>query len=366
MTVPTPKILFILPYPLEKAPSQRFRVEQFLPLLDEQNIEYKLATFMDEKTWDILYKGGSVLQKAWGIIKGYLKRWKHVLVDVHRYNTVFVHREAAPLGPPVFEWVISKLWQKKMIYDFDDAIWIPNTTAENKLVSYFKSFWKVRKICKWSSIVTAGNHFLASYAKQSGAKNVVYLPTIVDTDNRYIPKASANEKVVPVIGWTGSHSTLKYLDEIISVLQNIEKEVEFKFLVIANKNPELELKNFEFINWDAKTEIEDLQKIHIGVMPLTADKWSDGKCGFKLIQYMALGIPSIASPVGVNKEIINDGVNGFLVENSLEWKERILVLLKNQHLNYEFSKLGREVIKNRYSLGSQKETFLGLFTNRLV
>lgn len=356
-----PSILFILPYPVGKAPSQRFRVEQFLPILDDAKIPYKQATFMDATTWNVLYKGGSTLQKAWGIFKGYLKRWKHVLIDIHNYEFVFVHREASPLGPPVFEWIISKFWRKKMIYDFDDAIWIPNTTAENKLVGYFKGFWKVAKICKWSTIVTAGNDFLASFARQSGAQKVVYLPTVVDTA-RYNAKQLESSSKVPVIGWTGSHSTLKYLDELLPVLQELEKKADFKFLVIANKNPKLPLKNFEFIQWNEPTEIEDLQKIDIGVMPLTADKWSEGKCGFKLIQYMALGIPAVASPVGVNKYIVTNNANGFLCKDKSQWSQTLFNLLDDVKLRTAIGDAGINRIRSSYSVESQKGTFLSLFT----
>lgn len=356
-----PSILFILPYPLGKAPSQRFRVEQFLPLLDESNISYQLACFMDDSTWKVLYSKSSVIQKAWGITKGYFKRWKQVLIDAHHHDVVFVHREAAPLGPPLFEWIVAKLWRKKLIYDFDDAIWIPNTSAENKLAGYFKAFWKVAKICKWATTVTAGNHFLATFARQSGAAKVVYLPTVVDTAHRYLPKEKSMKNTLPVIGWTGSHSTLKYLDELIPVLQELEKEYDFAFLVIANKNPELQLKNFQFISWREATEIEDLNQIDIGVMPLTPDAWSDGKCGFKLIQYLALGIPAVASPVGVNKDIIQEGANGFLAQDKSEWQGKLSLLLKDCSLRKSIGKAGMSTIRERYSLNSQEEKFLSLF-----
>lgn len=358
-----PSILFILPYPLGKAPSQRFRVEQFLPLLDESNISYQLACFMDDSTWKVLYSKSSVIQKAWGITKGYFKRWKHVLIDVHHHDVVFVHREAAPLGPPLFEWIVSKLWRKKLIYDFDDAIWIPNTTSENYLVRYFKAFWKVEKICKWASAVTAGNHFLAAYARQSGAQNVIYLPTVVDTENRYLPNPIKKANKIPVIGWTGSHSTLKYLDELLPVLQALEKEFEFVFLVIANKDPRLPLKQYKFIKWNEATEIKDLQQIDIGVMPLTADLWSEGKCGFKLIQYMALGIPAVASPVGVNKDIIEDGYNGFLAHSVNEWQGKLSLLLLDPLLRASIGKAGIATINEFYSLRSQEEKFLNLIRN---
>lgn len=353
-----------MPYPIAKAPSQRFRVEQFLHILDDHGIRYKLATFLSKNTMDVLYKRSSVIQKILGVLKGYVKRWKHVLVDVHRYHTVFIHREAAPLGPPVFEWIVIKLLGKKVIYDFDDAIWIPNTNPESKLVSYFRSFWKVAKICKWSSVVTAGNHFLGDFARQSGAKKVVYLPTVVDTKNRYLPKPlEAVQNSIPVIGWTGSHSTLKYLDEILPVLKELEQTVEFKFLVIANRNPELPLKNFEFVKWNEVTEIEDLQRIDIGVMPLTHDLWSEGKCGFKLIQYLALGIPAIASPVGVNKVIIEHGTNGFLCETENDWSLAIKTLITDIQQRNFMGTNGRGKIEANYSITSQKQKILDVFSN---
>lgn len=356
-----PSILFILPYPIGKAPSQRFRVEQFLPLLEENGINYKLASFMDEPTWNVLYKGGSVLKKGWGIFKGYLKRWKHVLLDVPNYDTIFIHREAAPLGPPLFEWVIAKLWRKKMVYDFDDAIWIPNTSAENKMLGFVKAFWKVPQICRMASIVTAGNDFLASFAKEAGAKNVVYLPTVVDTEQRYKPSHKRRNRI-PVIGWTGSHSTLKYLDDLIPVLQKLEREIEFEFMVIADRNPELPLKNFRFLKWNAVTEIEDLERIDIGVMPLTTDQWSEGKCGFKLIQYMALGIPALASPVGVNTKIVTPDVTGYLCHTEIAWQTSLVALLKDAGLQKTMGRVGRERIVERYSITSQSEKFLQLFS----
>jgi glycosyltransferase involved in cell wall biosynthesis len=353
-------VLFIVPYPLGMAPSQRFRVEQYFPVLDEKNVKYKVASFISLKTWGILYKGGSVLQKAWGIAMGYLRRTKHVLCDAPRYNTIFIHREAAPLGPPIFEWILVKVLRKQVIYDFDDAIWIPNTSGENKLISYFKAFWKVPKICKWVNVVTAGNHYLAAFATDSGAKNVVYLPTVVDTEGRYnLQKQHIVDKKL-VVGWTGSHSTLKFLDTIVPVIQKLQGKYNFTFLVIADKKPELNIKDFTFITWNELSEIEDLIQIDIGLMPLTNDKWSEGKCGFKLIQYMALGIPSVASPVGVNKAIIDENENGYLCSDPWDWENKIIQLLTNTPLREQMGKQGMQKIQELFSIASQKEKFLNL------
>jgi glycosyltransferase involved in cell wall biosynthesis len=353
------KIAFIVQQPKRISPGQRFRFEAWEPILKDNGFEVHTYPFWDMKTVDVLYKKGYYSRKIIGFFKGFFKRFLF-FIKIGNYGTIFLQREFAPLGPPIFEWIAIKLFKKRVIYDFDDAIWISDNVVENKWINRFKSFWKVAKICKWASVVTVGNHFLGAYAKQSGAKNIVYLPTVAD-EKKYIPKTVSHEKLFPVIGWTGSHSTLKYLDEFIPVLQDLEKKIDFTFLVIANKNPALPLKHFEFIKWNAETEIEDLQKIDIGVMPLTADKWSEGKCGFKLIQYMALAIPSVASPVGVNKEIITNEVNGFLCNTNQEWKEILLLLLRNATLRNEIGEKGLHTFRTRYSIQSQSEIFLQLF-----
>lgn len=351
-----PKILFMVPYPVRHAPSQRFRVELFEPYLKEAGIEYTIAPFMDARTWHILYKQGSAIQKAWGIVKGYLKRFKTVLVDVHQYDCVFVHREGAPMGPPVFEWIVSRLWRKKMIFDFDDAIWIPNTSNENKLVGLLKSFWKTKYLCKWSHTVIGGNEYLCTYARQYN-NNVVLIPTCVDMERMHNGIKQHHQGTV-TIGWTGSHSTLPYLDEIMDVLVYAERELNTRFILIANKKPELPLNNWEFINWNEITEIADLLKMDIGVMPLKDDSWSEGKCGFKLIQYLSLGIPAVASPVGVNKVIIQQGVNGYLCTTIQEWKDAIRTLVSDAALRKSAGAAGREKMLQEYSIAANKDKFI--------
>ena len=354
-------IAFIVPYPVGKAPSQRFRVENFLPLLDAAGMPYRLYPFMDDKTWNVLYKQGSPLQKVTGILKGFLKRWKHVLWDIRNAEAVFVHREAAPLGPPLFEWIIAKLWHKRMIYDFDDAIWIPNTSSENVLVAAMKANWKVQRICRYATVVTGGNDYLCAYAQAHTRGAVVKVPTVVDTVSRYnILKDHTDVKEVTV-GWTGSHSTLKYLESIAPVLADMQRRQKFTFLVIADKKPELNLPYFEFVPWSATAEIPDLLRIDIGLMPLTADAWSEGKCGFKLIQYLSLGIPALASPIGVNTVIVEEGVNGFLCADTETWRMRLEQLVADSKLRSTLGSNGRKKMIAEYSITSQQQVFLDLF-----
>jgi glycosyltransferase involved in cell wall biosynthesis len=279
---------------------------------------------------------------------------------VPRFEYVFIHREAAPLGPPVFEWIIAKVFRKKIIFDFDDAIWIPNTTAENKAASFLKAPWKVAKICKWAYRISAGNQYLADFAKQYN-DDVVVLPTCVDMSlGHNLTKEHREQK--PVVGWTGSHSTLPYLDEVVPVIRELQRRYAFTFMVIANKDPELTLPDYRFVQWNEATEAMDLLQLDIGIMPLTEDRWSEGKCGFKLIQYLALGIPAIASPVGVNKVIIEDGVNGFLVSDAATWTQKLEILLNNSTLRKQMGEEGRQLIAARYSIQANLRQFLKLFS----
>lgn len=354
-------ILFLLPYPLHRAPSQRFRVENFLFLLEKQKKSYTLAPFMTERIWRILYKKGNIMSKALGISRCFLKRWGLVLSSAYRYQYIYIHREAAPLGPPILEWFLAKVLGKKIIYDFDDAIWIPNTSSENRIAGLVKSFWKVAAICKWSYKISAGNDFLAAYAQKSGARQVCTIPTVVNTASRYNCLKEHHDGRL-VVGWTGSHSTLKFLNDIIPVIQQLQNEFDFTFLVIADKKPELQLKSWIFCPWDEQTEIEDLLKIDIGIMPLTQDQWSEGKCGFKLIQYLSLGIPAIAQSVGVNKLIIEHEVNGFIADTTSEWLHAIRTLLQDTQLRTTMGKAGRAKMIQSYSIAAQQAAFLGLFS----
>ncbi len=354
-------VLFLLPYPLGKAPSQRFRVEALLPLLEEAGVPFTLRPFMTAATWQVLYKGGSLPQKAWGIVRGYLGRLKTVIFEAPGYEHIFIHREAAPLGPPFFEWYLRKILRKKIIYDFDDAIWIPNTSEQNRLAAGLKAFWKVGRICRWAQAVAGGNDYLCAFARNAGARNVVRIPTVVDTDTRYNRVKEHLDGQPLVVGWTGSHSTLKYLDAVMPALQELQEELDFTFVVIADKEPGLPLKSWRFQPWNPASEIEDLLQLDVGIMPLTPDRWSEGKCGFKLIQYMALGIPALASPVGVNTQIIDEGRNGYLYETPEQFASGLRSLLAGAGRRSRMGREAREKVLAHYSVAAIRKSFVDLF-----
>lgn len=355
------KILFIAPYPFGRVASQRFRFEQYWDTIAAQHQPH-FQSFFSESAFRILYRKGFILSKTFAVVKGFIRRLV-LLLQISNYDIIFIHREATPLGVPLIEWVIAKIYRKPIVYDFDDAIWLPNTSSENKFVALFKCHWKTKYLCKWAWKITCGNDFLCDYAKQFHS-NVLFLPTTLDT--KKVPATNReletnNHQQPPTIGWTGTHSTLKYLHSLLPVLQDLEKEIAFRFVVIADKNPVLRLKNHEFILWQKETEWKDLAQVDIGLMPLGQDVWAEGKCGFKILQYMALAIPALASPTKVNQKIILDGSNGFICQTKEEWKRNILELVKNISLREKMGKLGNETLRENYSKERWEAFYLKLF-----
>lgn len=353
------KILFIVPYPTGKAPSQRFRFEQYYHVLRAEGHELEIRPFLSEQTWKILYLPGRFLQKALAILGGLFRRFL-LLFSLRKYDYLFIHREATPIGPPFFEYIASKWLKKKIIYDFDDAIWIPNYSEANSFFSFLKGYGNVKHICKWAYKISCGNDYLCDFARKYNT-NVVYNPTTIDTENYHNKvKSALPEKFV--IGWTGSHSTIRYIEVILPVLKELQKTHEFVFRVISDIAPDYDLEALEYRKWNKETEIEDLLSFSVGIMPLEDDKWASGKCGFKALQYMSLGIPALVSPVGVNTRIVDHGLNGYICSSLVEWKTALSELMEQKERLLEMSARTREKIQNHYSVRSNSQNFLNLFS----
>lgn len=352
------KILFIAPYPFDEAPSQRFRFEQYFNYLKENNFEIHFSPFLDQKTWKTLYSEGKVLRKMLGVVRSFLKRFL-LLFTLYKYDFVFIHREASHIGPPIFEFLIAKVFRKEYNYDFDDAIWLPNYSETNARFHRLKAYWKVRYCIKWAGSISAGNNYLANYARKFNS-NVQVIPTTIDTENHHNLQTDYHQEKL-VIGWTGTHTTMRYLDFIVPVIKELEQKYDFEFLIISNEAPAYHLKSLRFLKWKRETEIADLARISIGVMPLEMDIWSEGKCGFKGLQYMSLGIPALMSPVGVNTQIVSHSENGFLPIKLEDWKVQLEKLLTDVDLRKKIGEAGKKTINERYSVLSNQSNYLSLF-----
>lgn len=354
-----PRVLFVVPAPTGISPGQRFRFEHYLGDLEKTGIRYRISSFYTLSGWRKLFRHGGALGKALTVVRGFGRRFLDMFRLWH-YDFVYVYREAAPIGPPFFEWVIARLCRKKMIYDFDDAIWIPASSQYNKLASGLRWFSKVGTICRWSHIVTVGNAFLADFARQHNPAGTRIIPTVVNTEAVH-KGFRQHEDTNLVVGWTGTFSTLKYLDMVLPALQNLQEKLDFTFLVIADKDPALPLKKYRYLPWRKDTEVDDLLNMDIGLMPLYDDELSKGKCGFKAIQYMSLGIPAVVSPVGVNAVIVENGLNGYVCGSPAEWEAGITLLLTNRDLRTRMGQAAQSRIEAAYSVNATRSDFVNLF-----
>lgn len=352
------KIYILAPYPKGKAPSQRFRFEQYIDLLEKKGYEVNFYSFLSEKAWGTIYQRGNFGGKALQVLVSFIRRWA-LLFKLKKADHVFVHREMAHIGPPIFEWIAAKVLGVKYIYDFDDAIWLPNYSEVNARFQRIKAYWKVKYCMKWATKVTAGNEYLADFARQYN-KDVQVIPTTIDLENHHNLTTDQEQKPL-VIGWTGTHTTMRYLSLIIPILQKLEQEYEFEFRVISNDKPDFDLRSLRFVKWEKETEIADLARIQIGVMPLVEDQWSAGKCGFKALQYMALSIPTLLSPIGVNKTIVTDGKNGLFCDQAIDWQNNLRRLIENKGLRTSIGNAGRQSVQKNYSVSAYSDNYLELF-----
>jgi len=358
-----PKILFIAAHRPNRSPGQRFRFEQYFSFLKQNGFDCDFSYLISAADDKIFYHPGNLHAKFYFFLKSVFKRWKDVM-SAHKYDIIFIQREAFMTGSSYFEKKFNRS-KAKVVFDFDDAIWHFDVSNANKKFGWLKDPSKTAKIISMSDLIIAGNKYLADYARHHN-DNVVIIPTTIDT-NEYIKLKNkvSDEKIC--IGWSGSFTTIKHFEFAIPFLKKLKQKFGDKIVIKvigdgSYENSELGIKG---INWNKEDEIKDLSSFHIGIMPLPDDEWAKGKCGLKGLQYMALEIPCVMSPVGVNCEIVSDGVNGFLANSNEEWIEKLSLLIENQELRKTIGALARKTVEEKYSFESNKNKYLNLL-NALI
>ena len=345
------RLLAVVPSVYDRNPSQRYRIEQWEPHLRRMGVEITYRPFEDEELNRVLYQPGRVPHKAGLILKALARRFGDVR-EARAFDAVYILREAALLGPPVFERLIS-LAGVPFVFDFDDAVFERYVSPSNGYLSYLKFPGKTRTVCRLAAHVMAGNEYLADYARAVNGR-VTVIPTTVDTEQYTVEARAPNE--VPVVGWTGSYSTVQHLLRLAGALRRLAGRERFRLRVIGAPNKsldELEGVETEVLPWRSETEVADLRPVDVGVMPLPDDRWSRGKCGMKALQYMGLAIPTVCSPVGVNSAIIRDGVNGLLASTEDEWVEKLARLLRSPAERARLGHAGRATVEATYSAAVQ-------------
>lgn len=352
------KVLFIVAHRTGRSPGQRFRFEQYLGYLNDNGFSYEVSYLLSEKDDTYFYSNGYYFRKFFILLKSIFRRFKD-LKRIKDFGIVFIYREAVMYGSVYFEKKFRKKGAK-IILDFDDAIWLMDVSDANKNLKWLKRPSKTADILKISDMAIVGNSYLADYARQFN-KNVRVVPTTLDTDKIPVKNHKQGEKVC--IGWTGSTTTLKHFELAIPFLIKLREKYpnKIKIKLISDAAYLSEEIDVSFCKWNRETETEDLSEIDIGIMPLPDDDWSRGKCGFKGLQYMSLGIPAVMSPVGVNTEIIHDGENGFLAGSEQEWVEKLSKLIESPDLRKNTGEKGRTTVEEKYSFNAWKDRYADLF-----
>ncbi len=349
------KLLVLTPTPVTAA-STRFRLVQFFPALREAGIVPELRSFLDEAGFRLLYAAGGAARKAVAMVRAIGGRVAD-LIRTSRADAVLIHREAALLGPPLIEWLIAVGLDKPMVFDLDDAVWVPyvSPTYGRLLSRLLKVPGKAHFTMSAASQVIAGNDYIASEARRYNA-SVAVIPTVVDTQ-QFRPVARHNR--TPVIGWIGTHSTAPYLNTLLPALRRVAATRRFLLRVVGGRieAPDLPIDCRE---WSLDREVEDFQSLDIGLYPLVEDSWSIGKSGFKAIQYMACGVPVLASPVGVTRDLVRDGENGYLAADENVWVDRLSALLDDAVLRESLGGQGRADVEQRWSLTVHAPRFVSL------
>jgi glycosyltransferase involved in cell wall biosynthesis len=322
--------------------SSRLRLYQYLPYLESHGFEVTVAPLLSDDYVRGLYSGNI----PWvSVLHAYITRLGYLLWG-KKYDLVWVEKEMLPWVPG---WIELGLFPTRvpLVLDYDDAIFHRYDLHGVSLVRRLLGR-KIDAVMRRADLVVAGNDYIGERAKRAGARRVELMPTVVDTDRYTTATASLSTPVT--VGWIGSPSTAHYLDLVAPVLRKMIASRGVRVMAIGANRAQLTQLPIDFQPWSEDTEAEEIRKFDIGIMPLPDSPWERGKCGYKLIQYMACGKPVVASPVGANNVIVQHGLNGFLANDERGWIDALDTLCGSSVLRQAMGQKGRELVDSKYSL----------------
>jgi glycosyltransferase involved in cell wall biosynthesis len=339
-----PRVLFLTKYARNGA-SSRYRTFQYLPWLEQAGIRCEVRQLFDEAY--LVHRYASGRGNMGDMLRAFARRLA-ALVTARRFDLVVIEYELLPYFPALPERWLRWLGVPYFV-DYDDALFHQYDQHKNGWVRRVLGD-KIAHVMRGAHLVTAGNAYLADYARRARAKRVEVIPTVIDLERYPQPPAAQTPNATFTIGWIGSPATAKYLQAIAPALAEVCAGGRGRVRLIGSGPIDLPGVPVEVLLWDEATEVITMQQFDVGIMPLPDEPWERGKCGFKLIQYMACGRPVLASPVGVNCQIVEHGVNGFLTNTTEEWVLALDTLLNDAGLRQRMGHAGRKKVEESYSL----------------
>ncbi len=353
------------------AASSRYRVTQYLPHLQSLGWKWWVAPAVPSSYHDAYFFSRKLFFKVFLSCFIVLRRLFQMML-VPFADIVFVQKPLLPPGWPALDRTMRRL-ARKVVFDFDDAIFLspPERNALLPDAAYRKRF---EIAARSADLVLAGNAFLAAEANKIAARVEVF-PTVVDTQ-RFCPKDEFSPRPSPaphptlspggrgsttcIVGWMGSPSTAMYLKDLRAVILDISKEFPVRWVFVGSDPFDLDGADAHFRPWIYGKEVKWLHYFDIFISPLRETPWEEGKCGLKTLTAMSAGLPVIASAVGVHKEIIRDGENGYLVRDDAQWKDRLLRLMSDVALRKRMGEAARKTVETNFSLDRAAPRFAEL------
>lgn len=341
------EVLALIPNQYGHAPGQRSSIELWESVLKPVGINIHYAPFETKRLHEVLYHQGHYATKVTEMVRAYVDRLK-LLGDLKRFDAVFVYREAALLGPALVEKMIVRRGLP-IIYQLDDPLFVPYTSPSNGYLSYLKFFSKISAICRMAKVVMVNSTQIREFVSQYN-QNIWQVPSVVDTKH-YVFRPDLLETAPDevCIGWSGSPTTIGNIKVVAAALRKLSDRVKYRVHLIGGSDFDLPGVNYTAQNWSAKTEVEDLRKMQVGMVPLPVNEWNKRKFYMKTAQYMALGIPPVATPLGSNPEVIEHGVTGFIARSDDDWVKYLELLVKDHELRIRMSHAAAAAAK-KYSL----------------
>ncbi len=344
--------VLVLPRYGAQGASSRLRMLQFLPALRVAGVDSVVCPLIDDELLLRKYRTGRY--SAWPLCASYARRIGAML-KAHQFDLIWIEKEALPWLPVSLE---KALLATPYVLDFDDAVFHNYDRHRSSWVRRLLGS-RIDTLMAGASAVTAGNGYLATRAEEAGAKRVEILPTVVDLE-RYPPKSFVAAPEPIRIVWIGSPSTARYLSIIARPLAELARKRPFTLRVIGASGVHLAGVEVETVAWSADTEAAMVRECDIGVMPLADTDWERGKCAYKLIQYMACGLPTVASAVGANVEVTVEGRTGYLARDESDWTERLTELMVSETRRMTFGAAGRARVERDYSLQRVARRLVGI------